>query len=169
MKLRFSESDIGLWAKRYECLPQETELMNLRPSIRKVGYISKHELRLIAKWKSPRSAGHIEKNSDTYIEEITRWSFLAYEERSKIEVLTLLSGIQWPSASVILHLFHENWYPILDFRALWSVETAVQNQYSYDFWWLYVEYCRNLASRNNVSMRLIDRALWQYSKENQHA
>lgn len=169
MKLRFPESEIKMWASRYDYPREETDLIDLYSSIQDAGFITKDELRLIAKWKSPRSAVHIENNSENYIKEITRWSFLATEERSKIEVLTLLNGVKWPSASVVLHLFNKEKYPILDFRALWSLETEVPKQYTFDFWWPYVEYCRNMANRNNVSMRVLDRALWQYSKENQNA
>ena len=59
-------------------------------------------------------------------------------------------------------------YPILDFRALWSVTLEVPKQYGFSFWWPYVEYCRrDLVSSSDVRMRILDRALWQYSKENQ--
>lgn len=158
-----------MWATKYDYPRQETELIDLFSEIQSNGFITKNHLRLIAKWKSPRSAGHIEKNTDEYIKEITGWSFSATDERSKIEVLTLLNGVQWPSASVILHLFSKEKYPILDFRTLWSVETEVPNQYTYSFWWPYVMFCRKLSKNNNISMRVLDRALWQYSKEKQNA
>jgi hypothetical protein len=68
---------------------------------------------------------------------------------------------------VILHLFDKGKYPILDFRALFSISVDVPSQYNFDFWWEYVEFCRELAETNDVSIRTLDRALWQYSKENQ--
>ncbi|MBI4851367.1 MAG: hypothetical protein HY819_06015 [Acidobacteria bacterium] len=40
-------------------------------------------------------------------------------------------------------------------------------QYSFSFWWDYVLFCREIAERNSISMRVLDRALWQYSKDNQ--
>jgi len=39
--------------------------------------------------------------------------------------------------------------------------------YSVPFWMRYVEATRELAANANVSMRELDRALWQFSKENQ--
>jgi hypothetical protein len=167
MKLRFSESDIVVWAAKYQYPLAETELIDLRASIQNAGCLSKEQLRLVARWKSPRSAGHIERNSESYIHEITEWSFHSTEERSRVEVLTLLDGVRWPSATVILHLFNKEPYPILDFRALWSVGKDVPNQYSFNFWWEYADFCRDLANRNGLDMRTLDRALWQYSKENQ--
>ena len=68
---------------------------------------------------------------------------------------------------MILHFFHQDKYPIIDYRALYSITMEVPNQYTFDFWWRYVEYCRDLASRTGLSMRELDQALWQYSKENQ--
>ena len=75
--------------------------------------------------------------------------------------------MSWPTASVILHLFHRDPYPILDYRALWSVSLEVPGQYTFSFWWSYVEFCRSLAASAELDMRTLDRALWQFSKENQ--
>lgn len=169
MKLRFSESEIQAWAEKYDYPQDETSLMRLRPAIQDAGFLTKEQLRLVARWKAPRSAGHIERNDEPYVKEITSWAFSANEQRSRIEVLTLLDGVLWPSASVILHLFHAEPYPILDFRALWSVGLDVPEQYSFSFWWEYVKFCRAVAQRNSVEMRTLDRALWQFSKEKQRA
>ena len=167
MKLRFPESEIISWAQEYEYPREENILVELQNDIQKAGYLTKDQLRLIACWKAPRSAGHIEKNQDKYVKEITSWSFSAHQERSRIEVLTLLNGVMWPTASVILHLFHKEPYPILDFRALWSAGMVVPKQYSFPFWWKYVQFCRTTAQKSSVDMRTLDRALWQYSKVNQ--
>ena len=169
MKLRFPESEIKSWAQRYECPREESELLKISQDIQNAGFLTKNQLRLIARWKAPRSARHVEKNEEEYVQEITSWCFAAQQERSKIEVLTLLNGVGWSTASVVLHLFHKDPYPILDFRALWSVGLEAPNQYSFQFWWDYVKFCREIAHRNSVDMRTLDRALWQYSKENQKA
>lgn len=166
MKLRFPETEIQVWAERYRYPTDDDQLINLRSTVIDNGYITKEQLKLIAHWKSPRSAGHTERNDELYVKQISLWSFSTKEERSRIEVLTLLDGVSWPSASVILHFFHSEPYPILDFRALWSVE-LVPKRYSFEFWWEYVKFCRTIAKRNSVDMRTLDRALWQYSKENQ--
>lgn len=167
MKLRFSKSDITSLAQRYEFTYGEETLIGLRHDAQKAGYITQGQLELAAHWKSPRITGYIKRNEENYVKEITAWSFSANEERSRIEVLTLLDGVSWPMASVILHLFHQSPYPVLDFRALWSVGLKVPNQYTFSFWWPYVEFCRGAARRNSIDMRTLDRALWQYSKENQ--
>ncbi len=167
MNLRFPGSEIKSWSLKYEYPREEDNLIGLQNDIQKSSYLTKEHLRMIARWKSPRSAGHIEKNKNEFIIEITSWSLSANEERSRIEVLNLLDGVRWPTASVILHLFHKEPYPILDFRALWSVGLAIPSQYTFSFWWNYVKFCRTIARENSVDMRTLDRALWQFSKENQ--
>ncbi len=167
MKLRFKESEILQIAERYAYLYEETKLLSLRKVVLSKGYLSKVQLCLVAKWKAPRSAGHVLKNSNKYVKEVTAFALKARDERSRIESLTILDGVSWPTASVILHLFHKEKYPILDFRALWSVSMDVPTQYSFPFWWPYVEFCRDIVKRNNVDMRTLDQAMWQYSKEKQ--
>lgn len=165
--LRFSFDDIVCIANRYQYPSTETELMAKRPAVLERGHLIKSELQALAHWKAPRAAGHADKNLEQYVIEVTRFALGTECERARIESLTLLDGVSWPTASVILHLFHRDQYPILDFRAIWSLSLDVPGHYSFDYWWPYVEYCRGLAKDANVDMRTLDRALWQYSKENQ--
>ena len=158
---------MGKLAQRYQYESDEVDLSDLKANIDVRGYLTKAELRTVARWKSPRSAGYMEKNSDDYIQAVSRIALTAREERIRIEVLTLLDGVNWPTASVVLHFFHKDRYPIVDFRALWSVSMDVPNQYRFGVWWEYVKYCRTLATRAHLTMRQLDQALWQYSKENQ--
>lgn len=167
MRLRFPERQIEKYASGYSYGEDEEALLSLREDVQQAGHLTKAQLRLLAKWKSPRSAVHIEKNTENFIQEVTRFSLGARDERARIESLTILSGILWPTASVVLHFFHADQYPIIDFRALWSVGSEVPKQYTFEFWQVYVEFCRSTAERNGVTMRVLDRALWQYSSENQ--
>ncbi len=165
-KLRFLARKIPHYAHRYEYAAGD-DFVEMVASVGGRGHLTKADLRRVCKWKAPRSAGNMERNSDAYVEEITLFAFSARDERARIEALTLLDGVSWPTASVILHLCHAEPYPIVDYRALWSVGAAVPALYNFDFWWPYVEFCRALAKRYGVDMRTLDRALWQYSKEYQ--
>ena len=167
MRLRFPESQIAAIAARYSYSRGETALLDLRPFVHRQGYITKDQLRLLTMWKSPRSAGRIEKNADSFVREITSFALAASDERARIEPLILLDGVMWPTASVILHLFHQEHYPILDFRALWSVSTEVHSPCDFHFWDSYVQFTRRVAAVAETDMRTLDRALWQYSKEHQ--
>jgi len=104
------------------------------------------------------------------VEETTAAALRASDERLRIGTLTLLDGVSMPTASVLLHLAHKDPYPIIDYRALWSL--GIENpppSYSFEFWQAYTRMCRSLARQAGVSMRLLDRALWQFSKEQQPA
>jgi hypothetical protein len=166
-ELRFSKTELTHLAARYQYPAQVTEVLNIREIVKSRGYLTKADLKTVAQWKAPRSARHIEENSEEYVKEITTFALAAKNERSRAEVLTNLDGVRWPMASVILHFFHKENYPILDFRALWSLSLELPAQYSFGFWWTYVEFCRSLSKETGVDMRTLDKALWQYSKENQ--
>jgi len=89
----------------------------------------------------------------------------ARDERHRIGVLQLLDGVSWPTASVLLHFGSPDPYPILDFRALWSLGVKTRLAFTFPYWWDYVQACRTLAAQTGVWMRTLDRALWQYSKD----
>ncbi len=166
--LRFEKHDIDFWASRYE-YPQEEYISNaVAPRIKKAEYISKEDFLAICDWKTSRTRKHVEKNPVDFIQEVTRVAFSTPNERLRIEILTLLKGVSWPTASVILHFCHAEPYPIIDFRALWSLGVeADSSKYDFDLWWDYTCFCRNIAADTGVSMRTLDKALWQFSKENQ--
>ena len=80
-----------------------------------------------------------------------------------------------PTASALLHLAAcdptnpvtaSTANPIIDFRALWSLNCEKRGD-TFQFWWRYVETCRALATGARLSMRDLDRALWEYSNQNQ--
>ena len=171
MKLRFPESQIGYWASRYterqreKNRIKEQELIDLKPDVLRRGYLTKDELNKIARWKSPRRAALTLDNDNDFIKEVTESAFTATDDWTKLLTLTQLQGIGQPTASAILHLYDEGQYPILDIHALWSVGLPWKKRVSYPFWQEYVEFCRDTANRNNVSMRELDRALWKYSAD----
>lgn len=166
-RLKFNQSQIQELAERYNYPLSELDLMRLKKTILSRGYLTKNDLKRVAFWKAPRSSGNADKNPEHYVEEVTGFALDTQSERARIESLTILDGVGWPTASVILHLFHRDPYPILDFRTLWSLSLYVPTQYTFNFWWPYVDFCRGLATEADVDMRTLDRALWQYSRENQ--
>ena len=165
--LRFGLKEIHHWASLYPAADDHRVEMVIAPQVRARGYFTKSELVDVCRWKTPRSRTRIAGNPDGFIQAVTQTALSTTDEHLRIEVLTLLDGVGWPTASVLLHFGHHNPYPILDFRALWSLGVETPPVYQFDFWWEYTLICRQLATEACVSMRTIDRALWQYSKENQ--
>lgn len=166
--LRFPESQIVQIADRYE-YASDGEIIALRPIVVERGHLVRDELFQVARWKAARNQNRVLKNSENDVEEVTRFALSTTSERARIESLLILVGVGWPMASVILHFFHNDQYPILDFRALWSLQFRTEGDYNFAMWREYVSVCRDLAHRNEIDMRTLDRALWQYSSENQPA
>lgn len=164
-QLRFPVRDIASWAKRFE--DDEKAILPIVPAVRRRGFLTKKEFLVVCRWKSPRSQPRCRTNSPEFICEVTKCALSTPGEQLRVEVLTLLNGVSWPTASVILHFFHSDDYPILDVRALWSLEVDVPQHYEFGLWQAYTSYCRKLSRLSGVSMRALDRALWQFSKENQ--
>ena len=173
MKPRFQLLEIPDIAARYK-YPYEQSVSVLVPLVRRQCYLTRDQLAILCRWKSPRSAGHVTKNSGKFVEEITRFALSTADERARIESLTLLDAVDYPTASTVLHLFHREPYPIVDIRALWSLGLSETPPYSFAFWQRYVSCWRALLRQAQqrcspivVTPRLFDKALWQYSYEKQ--
>jgi hypothetical protein len=96
----------------------------------------------------------------------TRREFLT---AGQITHLTALAGVGMPTASVLLHVALPKSFPILDVRALESLGVSGRSSYTPAFWATYVEACRALAAEHGISLRTLDKALWQHSKERAQA
>ena len=129
------------------------------------GYLLTSELREMAQWKSHYLPSKIDKNTAGDIETITTAAFCLDDDWEKLKKLKEIYGVRESVASVILHLYDECDYPILDVHALRSIGID-HNEVEYDepFWREYVNLCRAKAERYDVSMRALDRALYKYSE-----
>ena len=173
-KLRFDIDEVKTWASRYDYggargKRREEKVCDRVPTVKERGYLTLNDLQIVTRWKSSRSAQLVSRNSGSFVSEITRFSLDTECDQAAIESLTLIAGVRAATASVILHFFHRLPYPIIDFRALWSV-SLISNQdyrYTYELWSKYTAFCRSESCNAGVSMRMLDRALWQYSKSNQ--
>jgi hypothetical protein len=170
-RLPFPPDDIAWWANRYvEGMTDDEREEEARietvivPRTREAGYVSRQDFLDVCRWKSPRSAPRCQRNEEGYIKEVSRVALSTSSERLRIEVLPLLDGVGWPTASVLLHWFHTDRYPILDVRALHTLG-AEDLPYDFESWWAYTQYCRGLADQASVTMRTLDQALWRYDYE----
>jgi len=166
-KLKFSKLKIGYWASRYVYNNEDVMCNQFAPKIQRQKYLTKEDFLFVCRWKSPRPIKQALKNDEGFIKEVTSIALTTTNPKLSIEVLTLLKGVSWPVASTILHFGKDNEYPILDFRALWSLSVNQLRPYDFELWSSYSNYCKKLSNECGVSMRVLDRALWQYSKEKQ--
>lgn len=166
-KLRFSPQQIQDLANRYNYPGENRVVEHLAPRIRKRGYLNTFDFLELCKWKTSRTKKRCAENSGELIEAVTRIALTTPCRELQIKILLALRGVSWPTASVILHFGCDNLYPILDYRALWSVGIEAPQSYNFELWDAYTKFCRDLAHRHQVTLRVLDRALWQYSKEKQ--
>ena len=90
-QLRCRVDELPALAARYHYPTDDTELKGFRKEILARGYMTKDELRVVARWKASRSAGRMERNTEDYVREITQYAFAATTERARIELLTRLA------------------------------------------------------------------------------
>ena len=167
-KLRFTESHVPRWAERYSYALDDGSLRDhLRPTVLKRGYLNRGEFLEICKWKTQRTKSRCATNDEFTIRTVSRAAFASTDEPLKIDLLRTLRGVEWPTASTLLHFCDKRPYPILDYRALWSLGLTEAPHYTMEFWLEYLAFTRRLAKRLNIDIRTLDRALWQYSKARQ--
>ena len=173
MRLRFCESEIDCWAARYteyqheENREREEKLIGLRETILRQGYLTPYQLYTVARWKlcvyGEDAAEPTRTNPEDLIMIATRQAFTSSDDWQKLLYLTELKGVGQSVASAILHLYDKEKYPILDIHALWSVGFERRQRRDHPFWPEYIQFCRDIANRNGIEMRKLDRALWRYS------
>lgn len=175
LKLQFPSSDISIWAERYlkGLKSSEKELERyiedvVAVKVKKNGYLDREDFRALCRWKGRgRTEVWCEKNEEEFIKVVTHTALSTSNERFRIVALGALKGVDWPTASVILHFCHEEPYPVLDPNALRALGlySDLLKKYDFDLWEAYVHYCRKLIKEYDVSMRILDRALWRFGKD----
>lgn len=168
LRLGFPVRDIPRWAERYP-IEADEEVERIGPAARERGHLTRPEFLSLCRWKTPRTQPQCRSNDPSLIRGATRVALSTEDEELKILALTLLEGVGWPTASVILHFCARQPYPILDVRALWSLGCTKTPRPDFPFWFEWTAFSRDLAQKAGVSMRTLDRALWQYSRERQRA
>jgi len=169
-KLRFRKNQVHEWAARYGEAMDDAVPTAIGRVVQRRGHLTRDEFLAIARWKSVRTQPRCAENAAEFVRDVTKIALSTPNEKLAIEVLTLLRGVSWPTASVFLHFCSGRPYPVLDFRALWSLScAATAADHNYELWQGYVAATRSLATELAVPMRTLDRALWAYSKAHQPA
>ena len=162
-ELQFPTTQIKELATRYQ-YDDDAEALDAGRRI-KCGECSRSNLEIIFRWKTRgRGIGRLEGNSEDEIADALRLAVQAKTERAAISVLCGLFGVEIPVASAILTAIDPERYTIIDVRALQSLGVD-DDPKTVDYYLEYLKHCRELAGQNSVSLRDLDRALWQWSKE----
>ena len=118
-------------------------------------------------WLGCSLKSRVARNTAGEVEEVTRLALSTRSEALRIWDTHGLEGVSWATSSVLLHFAHPDPYPILDYRALETLGVIGPAGYTVVFWNGYVGACRSLSDTTGLSMREVDRALWQWSKEHE--
>jgi hypothetical protein len=163
--LQFPASEIPALAARFPGLDDDAA-HRLGAGARARGYYTRSEFLVVCAWKSPRSRPKVQANSARAVRAATTVALSPVSsEQARMEALLALQGVGVPTASTLLYIAFPAEYPILDVRALHALGHKPRSGYPISFWLAYLDACRELAIQNGVSLRTLDKALWQWSKE----
>jgi hypothetical protein len=163
-ELQFPCSEVEPLAARFPEL-DESRLQTIGAAVRARGHYTREEFIEVCAWKTPRSRPRIMSNAQTTVAQATRAALTSRDEAARMLALLELDGVGVPTASTLLYVAFPADYPILDVRALESLGVRARSTYPLSFWLAYLAACRELAARCGVSLRTLDKALWEYSKE----
>ena len=129
-------------------------------------YLNLETLIKITDWKSARVRSYVQKNKEDYVKAVTKASFQTKNEKLKLETLTLLNGVSFRMASAILMFWFPNKYTVMDWRA-WSslkelgfLEGELED--TFECYKAYNDVCIKISKENSVTLRELDKALWQW-------
>lgn len=129
-------------------------------------FITKEILIKIVDWKSPRVKGRIRNNTNDYVRRATEASLASANEKMRLEILTLLEGVNIRMASAILMFCFPGKYTVMDWRAWESLKKLRlvngELKETYECYKEYNDVCSKISKRFKVSLRLLDKALWYW-------
>lgn len=164
-ELQFPLDRVREYAGRY-AYEDDTAVLAIGRAARERGHYTLDEFVAVCRWKTPRSAPLVALNTAEAVEAATRTALRStVSERERMTALRSLKGVDWATASVVLHLAYPERYPILDVRALHALGVDAPSAYSLRYWDAYVSATLRLARQAGVDGRTVDQALWQWSKE----
>jgi hypothetical protein len=163
--LQFPLTRVRDYAARFDDAGDAAALAIGRAARRR-GHYTRDEFVAACRWKTPRSAPLVARNTARDVEAATRAALgPARSAGERMQALRALHGVEWATGSVLLHLAYPDRYPILDVRALHALGVTGRSSYTTAFWEAYVAECARLAAAAGVDGRTLDRALWQWSRE----
>ena len=126
---------------------------------------SRSNLDRIYRWKTNgRGKSRLLRNTDQEIWDALCLAMAARTPRAAIALLRGLTGVDTPVASAIMTAIWPESFTIIDFRALEALGCSVADR-SLPFYLSYLSFCLDQAAHWSMTLRQLDRALWQWSYE----
>ena len=136
------------------------------PEIVRGDALNQADFLAICHWKAERRHDLCLKNVPEDIERITAASFASNDPLVQVCALTSLHGVGVPTATALLHWGYREG-PILDFRAWWTVHGQVRRVFRGADWVPFQARMWAEAEYYDLNIRELDKAVWQFSSENQ--
>jgi hypothetical protein len=103
-RLQFPIERARDYAARYS-YADDVEVVAIGRTARERGYYLFEEFAAVCRWKSQRTASYVARNARDSVEHATRIALdRSTSERERINALRTLHGVEWSTASVLLHL-----------------------------------------------------------------
>jgi hypothetical protein len=161
--LQFAAEDIRSRAARYD-FNEDKDAFEAGARV-SGGDFSRANLEAIFEWKTKgRGRSRLTKNNDGEIADALKLAIEAKTPRAAVAVLTGLSGVDVPVASAILATAKPNVHTIIDWRTLHALDVYA-SKVTIKLYLSYLRHCKEIAAKNEVTLRELDRAMWQWSKE----
>ena len=163
--LQFGVEKIAAHAARFPSAG-DAPVLAVGRAARARGRYTRGEFLAVCRWKTPRSAPLVVRNDARAVRLATTVALAAGSgDAERTAALLGLRGVGWPTASVLLHVADPDRDPILDVRALHALGVRAPSAYTFAFWQAYAQAWRAVRATAGVDGRTLDRALWQWSKE----
>jgi hypothetical protein len=154
--------------------PDTAPLIVSLSHVREVGYFTRSEFLSMCKWKEPRERRrqNWSSNTEDEVRTLSAQAFGAPDEARRILHLCRLRGVGIPVASAFLALTDPERYGVIDIR-VWQL-LAFYQEVDYDsegrtlqvlHWLDYLDKIRMWAGEINVSVRAIERTLFQHHRD----
>lgn len=130
------------------------------------GDYSLENLQPVVAWKASRALGHVGQNTADELEEALSFVVNGISDRASIALLMGLNGVRAPMASAILTAIDPERFTVVDRLALKSLKQP-RSDLTPSFYVAYLKFCRTTAQQQGLSLRDLDRALWQYSNRSE--
>ena len=174
MKGRYSSIKSVLNQRLRKTPDPAEDLIGRLSHVKRQGYFNRSEFLAMCSWKSPRPRHLYESNSSAKIRRVSIDLFAAKCERQRVELLTSLKGVGVPTASAILTLTDPQDYGVIDIR-VWqllhrcgAVRTRPSGAgFTCENWLEFLERLRDWAREFDVTVRDVERALFDYHRDNQ--
>ncbi len=152
------------WAEHYD-KDYDTKVLNeIAPQVRERGYYDRQDLLDVGRWKARgRTQSSLKDNTDKEIRDITRMALeaeLPYQHR----ILTLLKGVQRPTASALLMVWDKDRHTVIDVNAIQSLFDHREIKTLHPSYMDYLKVCQEISRRCDRPLRKVDRALYEYGR-----